>query len=169
MEKKKNSLDFRRLERIKMEKIIEIDILDKHDLVEKYNDQKLASDLISYILEQAMFIKKQDKVKIIIDKKCDIDINVEDIIKNGLKEEYDKLVRIYQLTNIKQVILFVLGITFLFLSSLVEEGIGKEILLISGWVPIWETIEIELFGDLEVKRKRNILKKLLKSTIELKK
>ncbi len=152
-----------------MEKIIEIDILDKHDLVEKYNDQKLASDLISYILEQAMFIKKQDKVKIIIDKKCDIDINVEDIIKNGLKEEYDKLVRIYQLTNIKQVILFVLGITFLFLSSLVEEGIGKEILLISGWVPIWETIEIELFGDLEVKRKRNILKKLLKSTIELKK
>lgn len=169
MEKKKNSLDFRILERIKMEKIIEIDILDKHDLVEKYNDQKLASDLISYILEQAMFIKKQDKVKIIIDKKCDIDINVEDIIKNGLKEEYDKLVRIYQLTNIKQVILFVLGITFLFLSSLVEEGIGKEILLISGWVPIWETIEIELFGDLEVKRKRNILKKLLKSTIELKK
>lgn len=152
-----------------MEKIIEIDILDKHDLVEKYNDQKLASDLISYILEQAMFIKKQDKVKIIIDKKCDIDINVEDIIKNGLKEEYDKLVRIYQLTNIKQVILFVLGITFLFLSSLIEEGIGKEILLISGWVPIWETIEIELFGDLEVKRKRNILKKLLKSTIELKK
>lgn len=152
-----------------MEKIIEIDILDKHDLVEKYNDQKLASDLISYILEQAMFIKKQDKVKIIIDKKCDIDINVEDIIKKGLKEEYDKLVRIYQLTNIKQVILFVLGITFLFLSSLVGEGIGKEILLISGWVPIWETIEIELFGDLEVKRKRNILKKLLKSTIEVKK
>ncbi len=152
-----------------MEKIIEIDILDKHDLVEKYNDQKLASDLISYILEQAMFIKKQDKVKIIIDKKCDIDINVEDIIKKGLKEEYDKLVRIYQLTNIKQVILFVLGITFLFLSSLIEEGIGKEILLISGWVPIWETIEIELFGDLEVKRKRNILKKLLKSTIEEKK
>jgi len=37
--------------------------------------------------------------------------------------------------------------------------------LISGWVPIWETIEIELFPDAEGKLKRKIIKQLLNCEI----
>ncbi|MGN1302507.1 MAG: hypothetical protein ACI4VO_02495, partial [Clostridia bacterium] len=36
---------------------------------------------------------------------------------------------------------------------------------IGGWVPIWETIDIELFSDLEGRRKKIILKRLLESEI----
>lgn len=46
-----------------------------------------------------------------------------------------------------------------------EDVIWKEVLLIGGWVPIWETIDIELFSDLEGRRKRIILKRLLESEI----
>ena len=52
-----------------------------------------------------------------------------------------------------------------FATLIKEDVIWKEVLLIGGWVPIWETIDIELFSDLEGRRKRIILKKLLKSEI----
>ena len=33
-----------------MEKIIEIDLHDKYDLVEKYNENKISNELIKYII-----------------------------------------------------------------------------------------------------------------------
>ena len=33
-----------------MEKIIEIDLFDKYDLTEKYNDKHLSSELLEYII-----------------------------------------------------------------------------------------------------------------------
>ena len=34
-----------------MEKIIEIDLHDKYDLVEKYNENKISNELIKYIIK----------------------------------------------------------------------------------------------------------------------
>lgn len=149
-----------------MEKIIEIDISDKNDLIDKYNNKKLSKELMEYIIEQAIFVTRKDKIKIVINKKCSIEQDYIKIIKEGLKEEYSKSLKIYHLNNIRQLLLLILGIIFLFFSTLIKEDvIWKEILLIGGWVPIWETIEIELFSDLEGRRKRFILNKLLKGEI----
>ena len=41
----------------------------------------------------------------------------------------------------------------------------KEIVLISGWVPLWEVIDVELFSDYEGRKKRRIITKLLNSEI----
>ena len=140
-----------------MEKIIEIDLFDKYDLTEKYNE---------YIIEQASFVTKRDTVKIVINKKCSMEQDSIKIITDGLKQEYNKSLKLYHITNIRQLFLLLLGIFFLFLSTLIKEDvIWKEVLLIGGWVPIWETIDIELFSDLEGRRKRIILKRLLESEI----
>ncbi len=37
-----------------MEKIIEIDLHDKYDLVEKYNENKKSNELIKYIIKEAI-------------------------------------------------------------------------------------------------------------------
>lgn len=149
-----------------MEKIIEIDLFDKYDLTEKYNDKHLFSELLEYIIEQATFVTKRDTVKIVINKKCPMEQDCIKIITDELKQEYNKSLKLYHITNIRQLFLLLLGIFFLFLSTLIKEDvIWKEVLLIGGWVPIWETIDIELFSDLEGRRKRIILKKLLKSEI----
>lgn len=42
----------------KMEKVIEIDINDRYDLVNKYNEEKLSDELLEYIIKQAMTIEK---------------------------------------------------------------------------------------------------------------
>ena len=63
---------------------------------------------------------------------------------------------------------FYLLLTFflLFLSTKVtDDNLMKEILLIIGWVPIWETMEVELFPDAVQRKRRRAIKRLLKCEI----
>lgn len=61
-----------------------------------------------------------------------------------------------------------LGILLLFLSTVIRGMfIFEEVFLIIGWVPIWEAVDIELFSDVKEKKKRNALKKLLESNLEI--
>lgn len=150
-----------------MEKIIEVYLHDKYDLVEKYNENKLSKELIEYITKQAIPVGKNDKIKIVLNVKCDnMDRDCTELLKVGLSEEYNRIIKEHEITNIKQFCLLILGIIFLFLSTLInDETIWKEILLIIGWVPIWEAVDIELFSDIKSKRKKRIIKKLLNSEI----
>ena len=113
-----------------------------------------------------MFIGKKEKIKIIINKKCMLEQDCTKMIREGLKEEYNKTLEQRRSNNIKQMWLLILGVALLFLSTLItEDGIWKEILLISGWVPIWEMIEVELFPDVDARIERRIIRRLLKSEI----
>lgn len=149
-----------------MGKNIEIDLTHKYDLVERYNENKTCNDVIDYIIRQAMSIDKNENIKLIINKKCVIEQDCSTMLKEGLKEAYDKSIEERNHTNIKQLYLLVLGVCFIFLSTLIEREImWKEILLIIGWVPIWKAMELELFPDIESRNKRRIIKKLLNSEI----
>lgn len=152
-----------------MGKEIEIDLIDKYDLVEKYNEKYVSSNLIEYIIKQTMFLGRQEKIRIIINKKCEIEQDCTKMIKEGLKEEYNRSIKQRDRNNMKQLWFLILGVIFLFLSTLIDEDIiWKEVLLITGWVPIWEMIEVELFPDVRGRRKRKIITKLLKSEIIVK-
>lgn len=148
-----------------MEKIIEINIDNKHDLVDRYNENKASSTLIKYILKEAILAEKCNKTKVIINKKSNIDKDSTKLIKEGLKEEYNRSLNQYHSNNKKQIVFLLLGIIFIFLSTQIQEAVWKEIILITGWVPIWEMIRIELFYDVEGRRKRNIIRKLLNNEI----
>lgn len=149
-----------------MEEIIEIDLNDKYDVINKYNEKKVSHEMLDYIIKQARTIKKNKRIKVIINKKCCIDRDVTKMIKEGLKEEYNRSLEKRARNNIKQIIFLFLGIVFIFLSTLIpEQGLWKEILLITGWVPIWEMIEVELFPDVEGRIKRKVITKLLNSEI----
>lgn len=68
-----------------MEKIIEIDLHDKYDLVEKYNENKISNELIKYIIKEAIPIRKNEKIKIVINVKCNN-------INRDCKEQIDYIV-----------------------------------------------------------------------------
>lgn len=144
-----------------MEKVIEIDLTCNDDLYEKYNRKIVSNDLVNYIITSAYNTKKKDKIKIIINNS--IGISSVSLIKEGLKKEYEKSYLIYYKNNIVQIIYLLIGIIALFVSSIMDGNIFKEIILIGGWVLIWEMIELEIFSDVKEKRKRIILKKILNS------
>ena len=149
-----------------MEEIIEIDIKSKHDLVEKYNENKISYNLLKYIIRETMQIKQNKKIKIIITKNENIKEDCIEIIKQGLEEEYKRSLEERNRNNLKQLIFFLIGLVFIFIATRIpNRGMWREIILITGWVPIWEMIEIELFPDVYGRRKRKTIKKLLESEI----
>ena len=147
-----------------MDNIIEIDINEKYDFLDKYNEKNISSEFIEYIIKQALLVKSNEKIKVVINNKCDIEDNCTEYIKNGLKREYNKILEEYHNNTVKQLIFLVLGMLFIFLSTLIKDGaIWQEVLLIIGWVPIWEMIEVELFSDVDCRKRRKIVRKLLNS------
>ena len=153
-----------------MKNKIEIYINNEEDFLEKYNHKLVSQKLIDYIISKSKNYFKEDKVVLMIENNTKYsDENVEKLIKNGLKFELQNSTKIRDLNNIKQVILVLIGILFLFLSTLINDAIFGEVLIVIGWFPIWEALDIEFFTDVKEKRKRSIINKLLESKIEFKK
>lgn len=151
-----------------MKKLIRIDIQNEEDIIEKYNSNIVNHNLIEYILKSSMYIRSDEEIEIIIYNKCNTKIDIKENIINGLKLEYTNTTKEYRRNNILQILLLFLGIILLFLSTLVNENfIWKEILLIGGWVPIWEMVNIELFKESKERRNKTIIKKLLNSEFKI--
>ena len=150
-----------------MKKEIKIYIEDRNNLLEKFNESKISREVIEYIINESILIEKDKKIEIIINKgKAIVAEDCKELIKNGLREEYKRSLKIQHENNIKQLYFLVLGAILLFLSIKIKQvGILKEILLISGWVPIWEMVKIELFPDVQERIKRKCINRLLKSEI----
>lgn len=150
-----------------MKKIIDVDLNEKNDFLERYNKNKVSSSLIEYLIKEAKYISKDTEIEIHFHFHFKQD-NFKDMFINALKEEYNSTINDHYFNNIFQILLFLLGILFLSLSTLFKEGvIWKEILLIGGWVPIWEMIELELFNDVRGRKRKFIIKKLLNSEIKI--
>lgn len=144
-----------------MEKIIEIDLLNKEDFFEKYNYTEVSKDLINYIIKKAFMNRKAKKIKIILNNNFKID-NMTNILKEGIQKEYNLSYKHLKYNNVIQLVFIILGVFSLFIASLLKNSaILNEIVVIGAWVLLWETIDLELFSDTEERRKRKILKKLL--------
>ena len=144
---------------------INVDINKKEDFFEKYNKEVISKELINYLINCAM---DYDYVEtIIINSKLNLDFKL--LLKEGLKKELDFSFKRKRKTNVLQFSLLLLGLFFIFLSVFLQNSIiWHEVILIIGWVPIWEAIDIELFRDSKERKRRNIIRKLLDSDVETK-
>ena len=150
-----------------MDRVINIDINDKHDLYEPYNDNYLNKDLIDYLIRQGMPFKKKDKVTIEVDNNVRKRKNFEQILKQSLKMEKNRLQQKYKDINKKQASWFIMGAIIILLGYIISESSAlHEIIIVVGSVPIWEAISIELFKDTEIRKKIQVIDLLLKSQIK---
>ena len=150
-----------------MDRVINIDINDKHDLYEPYNDNYLNKDLIDYLIRQGMPFKKKDKVTIEVDNNVRKRKNFEQILKQSLKMEKNRLQQKYKDMNKKQASWFIMGALIILLGYIISESSAlHEIIIVVGSVPIWEAISIELFKDTEIRKKIQVIDLLLKSQIK---
>jgi len=148
-----------------MEKIVKVDLENIDDLYEKYNKSVISKELINYIIENTPRFKKKDDIKVVVNNKSSHEIDFKALFIQGLQREYKKIILKYHYNNFLQLIYFIIGIIILFLSTLIKEMVLKEIILISGWFLIGAIAELELFSDMNIRKKRRILKKLLNSKI----
>lgn len=148
-----------------MEKVIEIDLINKEEFFEKYNHNEVSRDLINYIVKQTFINRKTKKIQIVINNKCKID-NTVNLLRAGIKKEYEFSHKQLKYNNLVQLIFIIFGVFCLFLATLLRNSvILNEIVIIGAWVLLWETIDLELFSDTKQRGRRKILKKILKSEI----
>ena len=146
-------------------KIIVLNIKQEEDLYEKYSNN-VSRDLINYLIRETKYVN--DDIKIRINTKLKID-NIENIIKKGLMKIYNESRKFDKILDSKQIMFFIIGVMFLLLSSLIPTALIKEIIIIAGWVAIWEVVDISLNVDSELKLNRKLVKKLMNSNIEINK
>lgn len=145
--------------------IIDIFIESKNELYEKYNKEIVSNELINYIINRTLHIKKREQIELKLHVTEETTDCIE-LIKNGIKEEYQKSIKNRSIINIRQFMLLLVGILALVISTFINKNnILHEIIIITGWVPIWESIDLELFSDTKEKQKRRVLKKLMSANI----
>ena len=143
-------------------KSIIVNISRERDLYEKYSNE-VSSELIKYLVDEA---RVKSDIEIIVNTKLDIK-NIDKLIKEGLENSYKDTKLIDKFYDNKQIILFIVGLFFLIFSTITKPEVIKELILIIGWVAVWEVLDIAINVDSTQKFNRKIIKKLMNCKIKV--
>ena len=146
-----------------MEKILEIDLDSTEDLFECYNKKKVSRDLIQYMVDAMPRLKKNDTLKVVINNRIKGNVKCAELIKKAIDDACARNDFRFHLTNMKQVWFLILGVIALLVASIVDWEILKEIVIIGAWVLLWDVVEMEIVDDINNRKKKRILKKILSS------
>ncbi len=142
---------------------IKLFIKSEEELYESYSEH-LNKSLIDYLIEETMF-----KNDIVIEVNTNVNINNLDmLIKNGINSYYDNLILKDRFYDTKQIFNTIAGIILLILSSVIKVDIFRELLIIAGWVAIWDVIDYTFNKNMENHRKKKTLKRLMNAKIIIK-
>lgn len=143
-------------------KSIVVNIRRERDLYEKYNNE-VSSELLKYLIDEA---KAKDEIEIIINTKLDIN-NIDELIKKGLEDLYKDTKLIDKFYDSKQIKFFIVGMLFLIFSTIMKPELIKELILIMGWIAVWEVFDIAINVDSKQKFNRKIINKLINCKIKV--
>ena len=146
-----------------MEKILEIDLDSTEDLFECYNKKKVSRDLIQYKVDAMPRLKKNDTLKVVINNRIKGNVKCAELIKKAIDDACARNDFRFHLTNMKQIWFLILGVIALLVASIVDWEILKEIVIIGAWVLLWDVVEMEIVDDINNRKKKRILKKILSS------
>lgn len=146
---------------------IKIELKDKEKIYNAFDENKLSDDLGRYIYTQRSSFEINKDIEIDIYFYDNMSSNEKDNIVNMIHEYFKDSVKemsyVEKQDRIKKILLLILGTILIFLSHLINlnnDFIISEILLIVGWVSIWEVFDNILFRETKRKFRLNIYKKL---------
>lgn len=146
---------------------IVVDINNKNDLFNQFNKNQISNSLAQYIITNAKIGLPNKNIKIVINQNIALTTQEQKNLVNAIREYFGLRVRektmYLRVNNTKQILLSIIGIILIVLSELLSmafEYLIPELLLIAGWIAIWEVLDSILFVDSKTKIEKNIYKKL---------
>ena len=145
---------------------IEIELKDKSDFCNKYNNNKISNDLYNYIKEEVKLLNIKEQINIEVKPQFKMTDKEKELlalnIKKTCKEKIDDIKYLEERILLKEILLLLIGLIIIFLCFLVKNSAFiSEIILIIGWLFIWESLYSLIFR----RTKNKILKERLKSII----
>lgn len=155
-----------------MNSVIEIDLDNRLEYLNEFDDNRIADRLCQYILDSYVDFKKvvELRVKFNYVVKQSEKENINNIFKNSFERYLKQIDREFRWLNLRDVILIVLGIVFLGIYWYFDKYnifIFAEIFMIIGWGAFWVVAESFLFQrrNLIINRKKYL--KLLNAKISI--
>ena len=150
-----------------------INLNHNDDACNKFNNHILSKDLGNYIYEQYTSFKNDGIIKLIIssDEEMNKEFkeNLRIMIMDYINSNIIDLDKIHKKQYIKSFLLTFIGICLIFIAHffhIYNEYIVSEVLMIAGWVSIWEVFDNLVFKESKWRSKYNGYKKLKKCEIE---
>lgn len=139
--------------------MIEIDLDNRDEYINEYDDNRISDDLHHYVIESLNNVQKEVCIKVLFHFKVP-DKEKERFKKMMYRDFQGSLIETEQdikSLNIRDVFLFVVGLVLFFLSYFFEQLnmlLVSELFTVATWVAFWEVAESFLF-----ERRRLILRK----------
>lgn len=150
---------------------IEINLNDKESYINKFNNNRISSELFEYILEEIKTINIKDKLEInIYTNSLDLTDKEKEklacMIKDTYQEDFNDLIYIDNILTFKELIMLLIGVLIIIIYVLFNDyQVISEIILIIGWLIIGEALERLFFSKTEAKYKIKRRKQIIKSKI----
>lgn len=153
---------------------VKINIKNKEDYKNTYNENELSSELKQYILDHVKSKNTKQNIKLDITTDFKMDeketLNLTYMIRRAFGLDVSEIMNISKKRSLKSLFAFILGTIFLLIYSFVpKQYVVTEIILIIGWVLIWESTYNFLFKNIETKLMITRRKQIIKSKIEINK
>lgn len=150
---------------------IEIELKDKKDFVSKYNNNRISNELYNYIKEESKLLNIKEQISIEIKPQFKMTDEEKELlainIKKTTSEEIKDLEYIEQKVLIKELLFLMIGIIITFFWFVVRKSeFISEIILIIGWLFVWEAVKKLVFSKVENRLNIKRLKQILKSDID---
>ena len=160
---------------MKKETIINMTFDEKDDYISQFNENKLSNKLSNYILDECR--GKPLKNKITLNIKMNYRISNKEkeefikMIHNNYKDDLKEYMLILKRSIIKKIIIFFIGVVLIYLAyfkDIMDNEVISEIILIIGWVAIWEVAYTWFFESDKNRIMVIRLKQLIKCNINFK-
>jgi len=153
---------------------VKINIKNKEDYKNTYNENELSSELKEYILDHIKSKNTKQNIKLDITTNFKInekeELNLRYMIRRAFGLDVSEIMNISKKRSLKSLFAFILGTIFLLIYSFIpNQHVITEIILIIGWVLIWESTYNFLFKNIETKLMIIRRKQIIKSKIEINK
>lgn len=153
-----------------MKHIIEIDLDDRDEYVNEYNDDRISEDLHYYLLNYDFSFKEE----VVIQVKFHYSVSVQekerikDMLYRDFQESLGHVKENLRKLNYQNIFLIILGLGLFLLSNFFasrDMKLFSEFFLVVTWVAFWEVAESFLFVRIKWLRKKKKYQQLLESQI----
>lgn len=128
----------------KMKTMININLKKKEDFYSRYSNQKLNSELTDFIYNECYGEDYKNNIVINIYTKLKISKNEKNDMMDTIRRTFGLKVQdelyYYEKAKFKKTILFLIGIVLIVIYYLSFIEVLSEIILILGWLAIWESV-----------------------------
>lgn len=150
---------------------IEIHLNDKEDYTNNFNKNRISPELFDYILNELKTINIKEKLDINIYTKNFILSDEEKeqlamMIKSTYEDDANDLIYLDNNLIFKELIFLLIGVLIIIIYFIFKDSpVISEIILIIGWLMIWESVSRLVFSRTETKYKIKRRKQITKSKI----